>query len=118
MSDEPFSPLTTESDWSEALESSEDRPVLVFKHSSACPVSSKANQQMKELSEERDTPIYKLVVQESRPLSDTIADTLDVRHETPQAILLDEQEPVFDTSHFDVTADTVQEALQNVNVSS
>lgn len=118
MPDEPFSPLTTESEWSTVLEHSNETPVLVFKHSSACPVSAKANQQLQQLAEERDLPIYKLVVQESRALSDEVAETLNIRHETPQAILLHQQESVFDTSHFDVTVETVQDALEEVTTSS
>lgn len=118
MPDEPFSPLTTEAEWSTALEHSNDTPVLVFKHSSACPVSAKANQQLQQLGEEDELPIYKLVVQESRALSNDIAERLDIRHETPQAILLHQQEPVFNTSHFDVTVETVQEALEEVTASS
>lgn len=118
MPDEPFSPLTTESEWSTVLEHSNETPVLVFKHSSACPVSAKANQQLQQLAEERDLPIYKLVVQESRALSDEVAETLNIRHETPQAILLHQQESVFDTSHFDVTVETVQDALEEVTASN
>lgn len=118
MPNEPFSPLTTEAEWSEALEQSKDRPVLLFKHSSACPVSGKAHQNMKQLGTESDVPVYKLVVQDSRSLSNAIEETLGVRHETPQVILLHQEEPVFDTSHFDVTVETVQEALQEVPSSS
>lgn len=73
---------------------------------------------MKKLGTNSDVPIYKVVVQESRPVSDEIADTLDLRHETPQAILLHEKEPVFEASHFDVTVDALQEALQDVSASN
>lgn len=112
MADTPFHPLASETDWSEALSRSEDRPVLVFKHSAACPVSSRADTEMQALTEEVDLPVYRLVVQESRPLSDEIADVLNVSHETPQAILLDDGEPVFNTSHFNVTVDSVRKALR------
>jgi bacillithiol system protein YtxJ len=67
---------------------------------------------MQTLAEDTDLPVYKLVVQKSRALSNEIAEALGVQHETPQAIVLDQKEPVFDTSHFDVTADTVREALR------
>jgi bacillithiol system protein YtxJ len=112
MSDAPFRSLASEADWADAQSRSEEQPVLVFKHSSACPVSGSADQEMRQLAEDTDLPVYKLVVQQSRALSDEIADTLGVRHETPQAILLDGQEPVFDTSHFDVTAETLRDALR------
>lgn len=117
MSDDPFRPLSSPADWTDACSQSEEQPVLLFKHSSACPVSGSANQEMQTLAEDTDLPVYKLVVQESRALSDEIADALDVRHETPQAIVLDEKESAFNTSHFDVTADTVRGAVHSLSQS-
>lgn len=113
----PFRALSRDAEWERARSQSVDQPVLLFKHSTACPVSGKANLDMRALAEEDDLPVYKLVVQESRALSDEIADTLGIRHETPQAILLDGQEPVFDVSHFDVTADALREVLRSTSVS-
>lgn len=116
MSETPFLPLTSASDWSEAREQSTERPVLIFKHSSACPVSAQAHAEMEELTKETDVPVYKVVVQNNRSVSDTIAADLDIRHETPQAILLDEESPTFNTSHFNVTADTLREKLRRVTI--
>ena len=113
VSDSPFRPLSTDASWAEARSASEDQPVLVFKHSSACPVSAKAETQLQPLAEDSTLPVYKLVVQESRALSDEIAETLGIRHETPQAIVLDDGTPVFDASHFDVTTDAVRGAVQS-----
>lgn len=118
MSDAPFHSLDTEADWTNALEQSTDTPVLVFKHSSTCPVSGNANMEMTELAEEDLVPIYRVVVQENRAVSDAIASELDVRHETPQAILVHEEEPVYDTSHFNVIADTLREELRRHSLST
>lgn len=112
MSDAPFIPLNSDAAWDEALAQSESIPVLVFKHSSACPVSGKAHTEMADLAEEEEVPVYKVVVQENRSVSDTIETDLAVRHETPQVILLHEASAVFDTSHFNVTADTLREELR------
>lgn len=118
MSDDSFRSLSSETDWADARSRSEKRPILLFKHSSACPVSAKADQEMRQLVEDHELPVYKLVVQESRALSDEIADTLSIRHETPQAIVLHQKEPVFDTSHFDVTAEALREAVRSATVST
>jgi bacillithiol system protein YtxJ len=118
MSDSPFRPLTSDKDWQDALDESERSAVLVFKHSSSCPVSGKAHGEMTELAEEEDVPVYAVVVQENRSVSDQIEEELDVRHETPQAILLDDHSPVFDTSHFNVTADTLREELRRTSPST
>jgi bacillithiol system protein YtxJ len=118
MSDDPFHPLTSDDDWRDALTQSQDTPVLIFKHSSACPVSSQAHSEMTELAEAKEVPVYKVVVQESRSVSDAIEDELDVRHETPQAILLHDGTPVFDTSHFNVTADRLREEVRRLPLST
>lgn len=117
MPDDPFFPLASESDWSDALSQSAEGPVLLFKYSAACPISGKADRQMRQLAEDEDLPVYRLVVQDSRNVSDTIAESLDVQHETPQVILLHEEEVVFEASHFDVTPEAVREALGHVPAS-
>jgi bacillithiol system protein YtxJ len=118
MSDAPFHSLSNEADWAEARSRSEEQPVLLFKHSAACSVSGRADEEMRQLAEDEDVPTYKLVVQESRALSDEIANTLGVRHETPQAILLHGREPVFNTSHFDVTAEALRKAVRSLPLSA
>ena len=111
MSDTPFHVLTSDADWEDALSQSEDTPVLIFKHSSTCPVSTNAHQEMQTLVEEDSVPAYKVVVQDQRAISNRIESDLGVRHETPQAILLDDRSPVFNTSHFNVTVDTLRKEL-------
>jgi len=114
----PYHSLTSMSDWENALEASEDQTVLIFKHSSACSVSARADQELTTLAGESDLPIYQVVVQQARPVSNEIADTLGVRHETPQAILLRDRAPVYHTSHFEVTADTIRGELPTAPAST
>lgn len=118
MSDSLFQLLTSDADWQEALSQSEETPVLVFKHSSACPVSASAHTEMEALSEEDVAPVYKVVVQDHRSVSDEVEADLGVRHETPQAILLSDQTAIFDTSHFNVTADRLREELRRAPTSA
>jgi len=113
-----YHPLTSTSDWEDALEASEGQTVLIFKHSSACSVSARADQELTTLAEATDLPIYQVVVQQARPVSNEIEDALGVRHETPQAILVRDRQPVFHTSHFDVTADTIQDELSTAPAST
>lgn len=118
MSDTPFHVLTSESEWADVLDQSQEAPVLIFKHSSACPVSAQAHAEMEELAEADELPIHKVVVQDHRSVSDAIEDDLGIRHETPQAIVVHNGTSVFDTSHFDVTADTLRDQLRQATLSS
>lgn len=112
MSDaDSLRPLHSESDWEAALAHSEDTPVLIYKHSSACPVSGQAHEEVEELTTDDTLPVYKVVVQEHRAISNQIEDDLSIRHETPQVILLHDRSPIYDTSHFDVSAATIRQEL-------
>ncbi|PSQ92738.1 MAG: bacillithiol system redox-active protein YtxJ [Bacteroidetes bacterium SW_4_67_19] len=109
--DGPFRPLATEDDLQDALRHSDDEPVVFYKHSSTCPISAQAEDEMKSLlSNSGAPPVYELVVQESRDMSDRIAEHFSIRHETPQAIVVSDGEPVFNASHHDVTAASVRQA--------
>lgn len=102
--DGPFRSLATEEDLQDALRESDEKPVVLYKHSNTCPISARAQDEMKSLVSGDAPPVYRLVVQESRDLSDRIAEHFSIRHETPQAIVVADGEPTFNVSHQDVTA--------------
>ena len=107
--------IHTDEEFSKLLDASKERPVLIFKHSSACPISARAYGQVERFLDGADAPRFEfgmVVVQEARALSNRIAETLDVEHETPQAIVVRDGEPVWNASHFRVTGDALAEALQ------
>ncbi|HYP25790.1 MAG TPA: bacillithiol system redox-active protein YtxJ [Blastocatellia bacterium] len=99
----------------EAIKESKERPVLFFKHSSTCPISARAFREFKNHLEEADSGVsYKLVtVQVARPVSNEIAQRLQVRHETPQAILVREGREVWNASHFSITSNSLEEAIRS-----
>jgi bacillithiol system protein YtxJ len=95
------------------------RPVLIFKHSRSCGTSAQA---LDELVEHLDGPPndvrYAIVtVQSHRDVSNAIARTLGVRHETPQALLIQDGRVVWSASHFRVTADAVRAAIDRLQPS-
>ena len=87
---------------------SHEAPVLLFKHSNACPISAAAYQQMSRVKGE----VSIVVVQESRDVSREVETRTCVRHESPQALVLRNGEVVWNASHFSVTADAVEQALK------
>lgn len=115
MSEAHIHTLATKTDWEEALERSNETPVLIFKHSSACPVSAKARREIAQFAETQRIPVYQVVVQQNRSVSNDIESDLEIRHETPQALLLLDESPVFTASHFDVTADALRTELDRLS---
>jgi bacillithiol system protein YtxJ len=96
-----------------AIAESLERPVLLFKHSRTCGVSFEALDELRaHLERGAVQAAYKMItVQNHRRVSDEVADRLGVRHETPQAILLRDGRPVWNASHFRITADALGLAL-------
>ncbi|GAB5520701.1 MAG: bacillithiol system redox-active protein YtxJ [Rhodothermales bacterium] len=110
----PFLSLSSEEELTDAVLRSNGEPIILFKHSATCGISAGANSSMAELSEATDPPIYRLIVQESRGLSNTIAERFEVRHESPQVLVLVEGEVVFHTSHYRITAERLRDTVKRL----
>ena len=103
-----FSPVSDASALEQLFEQSNAEPVLLFKHSNSCPISSRAYRQMQDVK----TPVSIIVVQDERELSSEVATRTGVRHETPQALVLRNGRAVWAASHFDISADAVEQAVR------
>lgn len=92
--------------WYELLEQSNNEPVFILKHSVTCPISSSAYFAYNEAN--TSIKKYVVIVQDSRPISNEITQNLDVKHESPQAILVQNGEAVWHASHYKITKETIQ----------
>lgn len=93
------------------------KPVIIFKHSNSCPISRKAKQEVErytELTKQNDPAVYQVVVQEARPLSNEIASRLQVVHESPQIIIMQNNQACWNCSHSQITAENLQQAVQRL----
>lgn len=99
----------------QALKESETRPVLVFKHSNACPISSRALSEFNSFLQTAGPEVayHMVTVQIARSVSNEIESRLKVEHETPQAILVKNGRAVWDTSHYSITASSLRDAVKD-----
>lgn len=90
---------------------SNERPQLIFKHSVRCSISHVAYARLQacsaDLLERMDLHYLDLIAH--RELSNAIATSYQVYHQSPQAILIYRGEAVLDQSHYEVKA---QELLE------
>lgn len=101
-----YKEITSIEQWNDVYEASATRPLVVFKHSTTCPVSANAYDEFnKYLSDKpREDVQYVLVkVIESRPVSNQIAEDTSVKHESPQIIYFEKKAKVWTASHWSVT---------------
>jgi bacillithiol system protein YtxJ len=103
-----FIPLADADALDELFKLSHSKPVVLFKHSTTCPISSAAYQEMSQY----EGDISLLVVQKARELSRAVETRTGVRHESPQAIVLRNGTPVWNASHWRVRAEEVARAVR------
>jgi bacillithiol system protein YtxJ len=101
-------------DWNSTYEASGGKQLVVFKHSTTCPVSANALNEFESYLNGKPNPDtdYVLVkVIESRPVSNKIAEDTGVKHESPQIILVKNREKVWSASHWAVTTEHITAVL-------
>ncbi|TYP92685.1 bacillithiol system protein YtxJ [Fodinibius salinus] len=112
-SDDIWDTISQPSDLESIVDKSGNRPQLIYKHSNRCSVCfvAKGNleQSSKQLLEHAD--MHYLNVVKNRSASDSVASKLNVRHESPQVILLDEGEVVWHASHGKIEGSKILEQL-------
>ncbi len=99
-------------DFDALLDASRDQPVALLKHSISCPISARGQKEFVQLEDDADPPLYAVVVQYARDVSDQIAERLGVQHETPQVLIVANGEAVYHASHYDITTDALRDAAQ------
>lgn len=103
-----FIQITDTTELDQLLARSHDEPVVLFKHSTTCPISSAAYRQMSRVAAD----VSLVIVQQARGVSKEIASRTGIEHESPQAIVLRNGEAVWSASHFDITAGAVEQAVR------
>lgn len=103
-----FNEINTTDELDALVEKSKQQPIVLFKHSTTCPISHGV---YKEISD-ADADINLIVVQSARNVSTAIAEKTGIRHESPQAIILRDGAVVYHAAHYDVTAEAVESHLK------
>jgi bacillithiol system protein YtxJ len=115
-----FQPLRDLEALETALHRSASGPVVIFKHSPTCGISAQAREDLLDWSatEPAPVPIYEVRVREHRDVSDAIAARFRLRHESPQALIIEDGRVKWHGSHFHVNAREVQAALDTLVTAS
>jgi len=92
--------LVQKEQWQELLDSSVDESVFIFKHSTRCGISSVILNRFDKQMREKNQFYYLLNILANRELSNWIADELNIRHESPQLIVIKGAKVVAYDSHY------------------
>lgn len=92
---------------------SHDKYVIVFKHSTRCPISSVAKMRLEDnwTSSRSEFDLYYLDLISYRDISNQISEQFDVHHESPQIIVIRNGEAIYDVSHLDISINDIEEVM-------
>lgn len=96
-----------------AIREHQDEDIVIFKHSTTCPISAAAYHQVEQFEAQNETPVYLIRVIEERPLSLGFADMVNVKHASPQVIVMKNGVAKWHTSHYEITAKTLVDQTNN-----
>ena len=94
---------------------SNDKPVVVFKHSTRCSISGMVLSRLqREWNEEEMEGIefYFLDLLSNRDISSKVAEKFGVEHQSPQLIIIKDGEAVYNTSHMGVSYHEMKKHLK------
>jgi len=99
--------ISSETDVEEALADSYGNKVVIFKHSTRCHISKRVlrNFEKQVKKTDKEAIYYFLDLLSYRSISDAIAERLEVQHQSPQMIVVQNGIAVRDASHQNISLD-------------
>lgn len=96
------------------LQESESKPFVIFKHSTRCSISMMAKSRV----ERQDTdglemPFYYLDLLRFRQVSNEIAEQLNIEHQSPQMLLVENGRCIYHTSHSEIDLNKLREFIRD-----
>ncbi|MFZ4928570.1 bacillithiol system redox-active protein YtxJ [Chryseobacterium sp. Mn2064] len=97
--------IESEEDLAQAIENSHRHKIAIFKHSTSCFISRTVLKNFEREVENADQPLelYYLDLLAYRPISNKIASDFEIRHESPQMIVIQDGKAVNNASHQDIS---------------
>ena len=102
--------LNSINDLETALKASHEQPVALFKHSTRCSVSLMAKKSVERFWD-LDIDAYYLDLIAHRDVSNSIAEQLEVQHQSPQMVLVKDGKAIYNASHGSIDVDAMGELL-------
>jgi len=111
----PWTKIDSVAQLKEVLENAGEKPALLFKHSTRCSISSMALNSFERewASENERCQLYFVDLIKHRDVSNEIASATGIVHQSPQAILWNGKEVLYQASHSGIDARSIEKLLGN-----
>ena len=106
--------LTELNQLEEIVKESDEKTVLIFKHSTTCSISNMGiNRFMRGWDSEYSNKIkaYYLDLLAFREISNAVADRFQVYHQSPQVILIKNRNAIYESSHMAISFEAIKKQL-------
>ncbi len=107
-----WKPLLSDEQLNDLIKESHDKPQVIFKHSIRCSISSMIKNRLEKSEAPGGFDFHYLDLIKYRPLSNKIAEEFNIRHESPQVIIIKDGHPVYDESHSAIHMEEIADAVQ------
>ena len=91
--------LTSEDQIDTIIKESSNAPVVIFKHSTSCPISASAKERLESVEQPQGIDFYYLDLFTYRKVSNEVANRFAVEHESPQVLLIKNGSCIYNASH-------------------
>lgn len=88
---------------------------VIFKHNTTCPISKAVRSDFEVEAPVllEGVPVYFLDLLAFRNISDAVAESFNVKHESPQLLLIKDGKCTYNDSHYDISAGRAAAAMLN-----
>ena len=104
--------LTDEEQLKQIITKSQQKPQVIFKHSTRCSISSVALQRLQKSEQPAETDFYFLDLITYREISNKVSQVFGVNHESPQILVIKDGQCIFDESHLGIHMDDILEQVK------
>jgi bacillithiol system protein YtxJ len=101
--------LHTATQLNEIRQNSANRPQVIFKHSTRCSISQMVKNRLDRSEAAPAIDFYFLDLLAFRPISNSVAETFRVDHESPQILVIRNGECIYDESHTGINMEDILE---------
>ena len=95
----------------EIISLSFSKPVVIYKHSTRCSLSSMIKSRLEKSVPPQEIDFYFLDIIQYRSLSNQIAHQFGVTHESPQVLLISQGNCTFHESHYAIRMEDLQQQM-------
>ncbi|MEO9021313.1 MAG: bacillithiol system redox-active protein YtxJ [Ginsengibacter sp.] len=102
-------PLLNESQLDKIVADSNNTPQVIFKHSTRCSTSSMVKNRLDKNEAPDGINFYLLDLIKYRNISNKIAENFGIRHQSPQALIINNGKCVYNEDHSGITFEELKE---------